>query len=72
MSDQMFDGRATDRTSYAYKLGRCIGALEIIIQECDHAARPVLHDRRDWRSRCARIETVARGALSAIGREVRS
>ena len=67
---ELFDGRAidrTDRTSHAYKLGRCIGALQQIVR--------IMEDRRGTKETqlaCIQTETVARDVLAAIGHLVRS
>ncbi len=64
--DPLLNGRAadrTDRTSHAYKLGRCIGALEAI----QRFARLRTRTDPEW----ATVEDTAANCLQAIGHEVK-
>ena len=72
---ELFDGHAidrTDRTSHAYKLGRCIGALENIVRLIEDPIRCTAGYAPEQIQELAQVVITARNCLKAIGHELRS
>ncbi len=72
---ELFDGRAVhhvDRQSYAYKLGRCMGALEHIVRLIEDPIRCTAGYTPEQIQELAQVVITARNCLKAIGHELRS